>query len=243
MRPRPAIAASMAASAVLTIRRELDGDRRVDLAERETSSSRGDIRPSNVTQSCLVRYAGSSVRRVKARYLEPPQTTRRIDSNLARHRLLSGSSPIRSATSTCSSSQVDHAIGEQHASVDVRIDLKEVRNNRQNVQSAEHDRCGDQQVALGRAVLSRCRALGLPDFLQDCPTASRHIGPPGVRRRSRQLDRTSRRFFRCASSSSTLRLTVASGEPSFLDAADRLPASTAASSTDIASRRSTRTSQ
>ena len=45
-------------------------------------------------------------------------------------------------------------------------------------------------------------------------------------------------MFRCASSSDTRRLTVASGVPSLREAADRLPASTTASNVVIASSRS-----
>src|SRR5262249_50007663 len=51
---------------------------------------------------------------------------------------------------------------------------------------------------------------------------------------SRRLVRLTSRVRRCASSSETFRLTVASGIPSLRDADDRLPASTAASSVDMA---------
>src|ERR1700691_6691513 len=47
------------------------------------------------------------------------------------------------------------------------------------------------------------------------------------------------RLFRCASRSEILRLTVGSGTPSLRPAAERLPASTAESKSDMASRRST----
>src|SRR5262249_25365528 len=52
---------------------------------------------------------------------------------------------------------------------------------------------------------------------------------------SRRLVRLTSRVRRGASSSETFRLTVASGIPSLRDADDRLPASTAASSVDMAS--------
>src|SRR5215471_17340013 len=55
---------------------------------------------------------------------------------------------------------------------------------------------------------------------------------------SRRLVRLTSRVRRCASSSETFRLTVASGIPSLRAAADRLPASTAASSVDMDSNRS-----
>ena len=64
--------------------------------------------------------------------------------------------------------------------------------------------------------------------------------PPRGREQSFRVVRTRRRDLRWSSSSETLRLTVGSGMPSFLLAAEKLPVSTVATKICIASKRSIR---
>ena len=58
------------------------------------------------------------------------------------------------ARSTCSSKQIDHTVGQHDPDVDVGIGLEELRDDRQDVQAAEDDRRGDDQVAFRRAVFA-----------------------------------------------------------------------------------------
>jgi hypothetical protein len=131
--------------------------------------------------------------------------------------------------------EIDDAIRKREAHVDLRISLEELEHDRQDVETPEYDRCGDDQLASGGAVLACCGALGFPDVIEDA-LARGYVGATGVGE-----DESSARpgDELCAQMrlqlSETFRLTVASGIPSLRDAPERLPASTAASNADMAS--------
>src|ERR1700732_1922103 len=124
--------------------------------------------------------------------------------------------------------EINDAIRKREAHVDLRISLEELEHDRQDVETPEYDRCGDDQLASGSAVLACCGALGFPDVIEDA-LAGGDVGATASVRMSLRLVRVTSRVRRCASSSETFRLTVASGMPSLRDAPERLPASTAAS--------------
>ena len=50
--------------------------------------------------------------------------------------------------------EIDHAVGKHHPDVDLRIGREELRHDRQDMQTAEDDRRGDDQFAFRRAVFA-----------------------------------------------------------------------------------------
>ena len=133
--------------------------------------------------------------------------------------------------------QIHNMVREDKARRNVGIRAQEIQYDRFDMQPPEHDGSGDDQMPARRAVLPGGRTLGVIDLIQYAP-ARRHIGPAASVSESLRLVRTTNCVRKCASSSATLRLTVASGMPSAREAADRLPPSTAAISVAIASNRS-----
>jgi hypothetical protein len=63
--------------------------------------------------------------------------------------------------------EIDDAIRKRQAHVDLRIGVEELEQHRQDVEPAEYDRRGDDQLASGSAVLACCGALGFPDVVED----------------------------------------------------------------------------
>src|SRR6476620_3845755 len=97
--PIDAIAASMAASAVLTISRECTGTEISDFADAKIQAS-DDVNPANVMQSCELSSLGFFGRPRSAKYAGLAHMIRRIAPNRVATRLLSGKAPIRMARST-----------------------------------------------------------------------------------------------------------------------------------------------
>ena len=62
------------------------------------------------------------------------------------------------------------------------IGLEKFDHDRQDMQTAEDNRCSDDQVAFRRAVLARRSALGFSDFFED-PLAGRDIRPARIGQR------------------------------------------------------------
>ena len=107
-------------------------------------------------------------------------------------------------------------VGELKRDRDVGIGGEETRRHRQHVQPAEHRRRGDDEVAPGLRVLARGGALGFANLLEDRPRG-RDVGSPR-RRELEALGGADQQIGvqgRSRSRSATLRLTVASGSPSF----------------------------
>src|SRR5258708_7565790 len=61
--------------------------------------------------------------------------------------------------------------------------LEKASDDRQNMQPAEHDWSGDEQVSLWPAVFARRRPFGFPDLFQNA-TAGSYVGLPGIRKRN-----------------------------------------------------------
>src|SRR5262249_9011379 len=72
---------------------------------------------------------------------------------------------------------VGDAVGQRGPNVDVRKSLEELDRDRKNVQAAEDDWRGDDQIAFGSAVFARRGALGLPQVFQDALTGL-YVGLP-----------------------------------------------------------------
>ena len=137
--------------------------------------------------------------------------------------VLSGSSPMRTARSTPSSTEVDVAVGQQQPDANGRKGREEVGHDRQHVQPPELQGCGS-----ARALLSvRRTRRWLP--ARRCRPLRGYGGPPRDRRcrhRVRPSERVVRirsRVPRRASSSEMRRLSVGTGTRSVRAAADRLP--------------------
>ena len=118
--------------------------------------------------------------------------------------------------------QVNDAIAEHQARVQLRGRRAGKRSPPAARGSPEYDRRRDDQLAPGCAILAGDGALGFPQFLEDASACDDVLRPASVSA-SRRVERRSSGACKCASSSDSLRLTVASGMPSRRPAADRLP--------------------
>ena len=76
--------------------------------------------------------------------------------------------------------EVGHAVGQHQLDGHFGERREEGGDDRQDVQPAEHDRGGDDKVALGLGVLAGRGALGLVQLLQD-RLGRRDVGPAGGR--------------------------------------------------------------
>ena len=65
--------------------------------------------------------------------------------------------------------ETDDAVVEHQPDVDLGIGLEELDDDRQHMQPAEHQRRGDDEVALRRGIFARRGALGLRDIVEDAP--------------------------------------------------------------------------
>ena len=133
---------------------------------------------------------------------------------------------------------VQAAIGEHHARVDVWMLLEEIRDDGKQIKPSERDRRGQNQFAFQRLGFARCIALGVVEIGQNAAGGRHETTRPASVSSTLRVDRISSRAFKCFSSSAILRLTVASGDRSFRDAAEILPASATATNKVIASSRS-----
>ena len=133
--------------------------------------------------------------------------------------------------------EIDHPVDQHHLHVDFTVGLQEFGHHGDDVQTAEHDRRGEDQLAPRRTVFARRRALGLGDVIEDAPAGSKYCRPVSVSD-TRRVERARSCTPRLCSSSETFRLTVASGIPRRREAAEKPWASATAAKTDIASSRS-----
>ncbi len=78
--------------------------------------------------------------------------------------------------------QIDHPVDQHHLHVDFPVGLQELGHHRDDVQAAEHDGRGEDQLAARRTVFAGGCALGLGDVIEDAP-AGLEILPPGVGQR------------------------------------------------------------
>ena len=63
--------------------------------------------------------------------------------------------------------EVDNAIGQHEADIDIRISLEKLKQHRQDVEPPEHDRRGDDQVTPRRNVFACRGALSFVDVIED----------------------------------------------------------------------------
>ena len=63
--------------------------------------------------------------------------------------------------------QIERALREHHAQIDLRIGIEEVERDWQDMHLAKGDRRGDGQAADRRLVFTGCQALGFADVLKD----------------------------------------------------------------------------
>src|SRR5687767_875789 len=55
--------------------------------------------------------------------------------------------------------EIERAVRQQQPDVDTRMNSEKVSDDRDDVQAAKDDRCGNGELALRRVVLARCAAL------------------------------------------------------------------------------------
>ena len=168
----------MAASAVLTIKPRMDGDRLCGFArgERpgvgEMQALKGDAIMHAEFARTLRRTARSKIGRAAA-----DNAANCADPACDQAAVGQGADPHREIDMLLQ--QVDHAVGQNHPDVDVRVGLEELHHDRKDVQTAEDDGRGDDQIAFRRAVFARCRALSFAHVLKDA-LARRDIGSPRI---------------------------------------------------------------
>ena len=78
--------------------------------------------------------------------------------------------------------QIDQRSARDDPDVDVGIGFEKLDHDRQDMQPAEHDRRGDDQVASRRAVFARRGALGFSDVFEDA-LAGRDVGSARIGQR------------------------------------------------------------
>ena len=146
MIPTPAMAASMAASAVLTISRERIATDSIDLptanfqAVGRRHPLEGDAVMGNELVGALRHAALGKICRACADHTADGADAGR---NQAAVRQLAD--PERHINTVFL--QVDQAVGQDEADVDVRVGFEERNRDGQDMQAAENDRRGDHQVA------------------------------------------------------------------------------------------------
>ena len=139
--PIDAIAASMAASAVLTMSREWIGTVVSNLPDTKVQAC-DDINPANVMQSCEPRSVG---------FFGRPRLTKYAglctcdDANVPQAR--SDEAAVRQLANPQSQidiflHKIDHSIGQRQPDVDLRLGSEELQNHRQDVKATKYDRGG-----------------------------------------------------------------------------------------------------
>jgi hypothetical protein len=149
----------------------------------------------------------------------------------------SGRAPMRTARSTMLVDQLQVLVRQHEAHVDLGICGEEVRHDRQDMKAAEQDRRRQNQFPARRFELARRLALRLVHRLEDAARRDEIVGTC-IRECKSPASCAEAACAEAASSSPTLRLTLASGMRSSRAAAESCPVSTTRARIDIASRRS-----
>ena len=180
MTPIPAIAASMAHSAVFIFRRQVGRTGR--LALRPLPGKTQDelpFRAANVTHVWATRSESVLGIPFFAKYSGLPTTMRRTLPTRVAIMLESGSVPIRTAMSMLSSDGLT-ALSDK----DIRMLIsgkafQEIVHHRQNMKASEGNGCSNDQLAAGRCVFAGSQRFCSTDVVEDA-FRRREIGCAGV---------------------------------------------------------------
>jgi hypothetical protein len=66
--------------------------------------------------------------------------------------------------------KIDDAVDQHHLDIDLAIGLEELRHDRDEMETAEHDRRGQDEFAPGRAVFAGRRPFRFAKIVQNAPT-------------------------------------------------------------------------